>query len=83
VPLMIQCFPSGVLTAVVLSPATSLPANASEMAKQIKRLPDSTSGTTLSRTSGRPKLSTGGRPMTEPLKRPAGVLWEEKKRGED
>lgn len=45
--LMIQNFPSSVFTASVCNPMTSLPACASEMAKQMNFLPCKTSGTTL------------------------------------
>lgn len=71
VPLMIQCFPSSVFFAVVLRPCTSLPANASEMAKEINFLPDNTSSETRLRSSGLAKLRTGGKPMTTPPLRPS------------
>src|ERR1700722_12624591 len=70
VPLMIQCCPSAVLTAVVRIPATSLPANASEIARQMSFLPPKTSGITFALISGEPKCRTGGRPITEPIMRP-------------
>ena len=66
VPLIIQCFPSAVFFAVVLRPDTSLPAKASEIAKQISFSPDNTSGITFALIAGLPKFKTGGRPMTDP-----------------
>lgn len=70
VPLMIQCLPSSLFLAVVWRPITSLPAKASEMARQINFLPAKTSGTMRAFNSGEPKLSTGGRPMTAPELKP-------------
>ncbi len=62
--------PSAFLVAVVFRLDTSLPANASLIAKHISFFPVKTSGTTLALTLEDPKLSTGGRPMVPPLKKP-------------
>ena len=69
VPVMTHSSPSR--SAYVCNPPTSLPAKASLMARQMNFLPSSTSGTTLACSSGEPKLSTGGRPMTWPARRPS------------
>ena len=70
-PLIIHDFPSSDFTAVVCKPITSLPAWASEMAKQMNFFPLRMSGTTLALTSSLPKLRTGGRPITFPARRPS------------
>ena len=70
VPLIIQYFPSAVFFAVVLRPDTSLPAKASEIAKQIGFSPDNTSGMTFALIAELPKFNIGGRPMTDPAINP-------------
>lgn len=70
VPLIIQCLPSSVLTAVVCKPMTSLPAKASEIARQINFFPERTSGTMRALSSSLPKFKTGGSPITFPPRRP-------------
>ena len=69
VPEITQKSPS--LTAVVCKPPTSLPANASLIAKQINFFPAKTSGTTWALISSEPKLMTGGRPITPPARKPS------------
>lgn len=69
-PLTIQNLPSSVFFAVVMRPKTSLPACASEIARQMSFLPERTSGTTLALSSSEPKFNTGGRPITVPPSKP-------------
>lgn len=66
VPLIVQNVPSTLLVAVHLSPATSLPANASEIASEMNFFPDMISGTILALRAGDPKFRIGGKPITIP-----------------
>lgn len=59
VPFIIQCLPSSDLVAVVLKPATSEPAKASEMAKEIYLSPLRTPGMTFFCIEGWPKSDWG------------------------
>lgn len=66
-----QVLPSLLFVAVHFRPATSDPANASEMARAMYFCPEKTSSRILDRRGSLAKLSTGGRPMTMPDCRPS------------
>lgn len=71
VPLMTQCFPSDVFSALHLRPETSDPAKASEIARAMNFSPRRTAGTTSALRASDPKLRMGGRPITFPPPRPS------------
>ena len=69
VPEITHSLPS--LYAYVCMPPTSLPANASLIARQMNFFPAKMSGTILACNSGEPKLRTGGKPITSPANKPS------------